>query len=152
MKLLTSSLVVTIILFQMPTSAVAQNSPQIQTAQPNVTPIGDVMLHKDTLIGGPCTFYIPKVFATNADQVRDGWRISSLCDHTIVSFNLEVFNRWGELSFETNDISEYWNGKADGDFVQPGLYNYKISVEVQSDGQLTPAERTGHIRVIPPSN
>jgi gliding motility-associated-like protein len=38
-----------------------------------------------------------------------------------------IFNRWGEIIFETNDIDIGWNGTYDGNIVQLGVYTYLIA-------------------------
>jgi gliding motility-associated-like protein len=38
-------------------------------------------------------------------------------------YNLKIYNRWGELLFETNDITNGWNGKnKEGNSVPAGVY------------------------------
>lgn len=153
MKFLSSSLfVLTFILSQLPSVAVGQNEPliQIHMDSPRVSISDKFNPQLDTLFCGPCTFFIPKVFTPKADQVKGGWRIKPLCSNTIKSYKLEVFNRWGEFLFETNDISDSWSGKHKGKYVQPGQYIYKISIKVQSNNKLVPANKTGQINVYTP--
>ena len=53
-----------------------------------------------------------------------------------------IFNRWGELIFESNDIAYGWDGFYEGELSQSGSYAYVIKgvyedgYEVQTDGQL----------------
>jgi len=37
-----------------------------------------------------------------------------------------MYNRWGELIFETNDIDTYWDGTLKGEKVPDGLYTYRV--------------------------
>ena len=39
--------------------------------------------------------------------------------------HIEIYNRWGEKIFGTNNINEGWDGKTDGEIVQQGSYLYK---------------------------
>ena len=42
-------------------------------------------------------------------------------------FKLEVFNRWGQLQFETNDFFKAWDGtNLNGDPVEQGTYVYRV--------------------------
>jgi len=43
------------------------------------------------------------------------------------SFSMVIFNRWGQQIFETNDIVNGWDGKANGQLVPLGLYGYIIT-------------------------
>ena len=39
---------------------------------------------------------------------------------------MEIFNRWGELIYISNDINKGWDGKMTGNDVQNDVYIYKI--------------------------
>ena len=41
-----------------------------------------------------------------------------------------IFDRWGGLVFETDDIREGWNGGVNnqGPTVQTGIYTYKVTL------------------------
>jgi hypothetical protein len=41
-----------------------------------------------------------------------------------------VFNRWGQVIFESTDIEVGWDGKNmnNGEFVSPGIYPYKFRI------------------------
>ena len=39
-----------------------------------------------------------------------------------------IRDRWGELIFETNDISKFWDGKYNGVLVPQGDYLYSIEL------------------------
>jgi len=40
---------------------------------------------------------------------------------------MKIFNRWGEVVFETSDISQPWNGTYHGKQVEEGTYVYLLS-------------------------
>jgi gliding motility-associated-like protein len=42
-------------------------------------------------------------------------------------FNMKIYNRWGQLIFETNDIYNGWDGYHNNNVVPAGLYSYVIS-------------------------
>ncbi len=56
-----------------------------------------------------CTFYMPTAFSPNNDGVNDIFKPFAKCEY-FKDYTLIVYNRWGELVFETNDISIGWNG------------------------------------------
>jgi gliding motility-associated-like protein len=45
----------------------------------------------------------------------------------ITEFKMLIFNRWGELIYETNDINIGWNGYYRGQLCQEDVYVYKAS-------------------------
>ncbi len=47
-------------------------------------------------------------------------------ENNISSFQMYIFNRWGQMVFESNDISNGWDGKIKGEDAPAGTYVYKI--------------------------
>lgn len=58
-----------------------------------------------------CDIYIPTAFSPNNDGYNDVFNLIPL---NISSYNLKVYNRWGELVFETDDLSKSWDGTYKG--------------------------------------
>jgi gliding motility-associated-like protein len=74
----------------------------------------------------PCkvTGLIPTAFSPNGDGLNDcygikGWAYTS-------SFQLSIYNRWGQLVFKTTDINSCWDGKLQGKDQGTGAYVYFI--------------------------
>jgi gliding motility-associated-like protein len=44
------------------------------------------------------------------------------------SYRLDIFNRWGEVIFTTEDFSQGWDGTFNGNKVQSGTYTFKIKL------------------------
>jgi gliding motility-associated-like protein len=63
----------------------------------------------------------------------------------ILNFKLEIFNRWGELIFDTKDIQGGWNGTHNGVAVQSGTYTWKVTYK-DLDG--FDYQAVGHINVL----
>jgi gliding motility-associated-like protein len=57
-----------------------------------------------------CESYVdfPTGFSPNGDGVNDVFRARYSYD--VRKFALRIYNRWGELVFETADVNEGWNG------------------------------------------
>lgn len=60
----------------------------------------------------PCSFVIPTAFTPNGDGVNDCYRLLGLQDYQ--SFELSIYNRWGEKVFFSNDPRTCWDGSASG--------------------------------------
>lgn len=69
------------------------------------------------------TYFLPNAFTPNMDGTNDGFRGNGITTY-ISKFDMQIFNRWGELIFETNDPTEAWNGRKNnsGNLCQAGVY------------------------------
>ncbi|OIQ38570.1 MAG: hypothetical protein BM563_05930 [Bacteroidetes bacterium MedPE-SWsnd-G1] len=72
-----------------------------------------------------CPPFIPDGFSPNGDGINDEFNISGLYD-IFTSFNLEIYNRWGTLVYDTNQNKEPWNGRLYNtkELVPTGVYYY----------------------------
>ncbi len=59
----------------------------------------------------PTYFNIPNAFTPNNDDKNE---IFQPVGSGVYEFKLRIFNRWGELIFESNDIANGWDGKYNG--------------------------------------
>ncbi|HEY5747084.1 MAG TPA: PKD domain-containing protein [Chryseolinea sp.] len=60
-------------------------------------------------------------------------------------YNLQIFNRWGQLVFETSDASHGWDGYYNGQACPPDIYVYKLTTR-QENGQTV--TRVGDVNLI----
>ena len=58
---------------------------------------------------------------------------------------MEIYNRWGELIFETDDINFEWDGMYKGKMVIPGTYIWRLAY---ARGTKREYHLSGHISVI----
>ena len=47
----------------------------------------------------------------------------------ILEYEMTIWNRWGELIFQSNDFQIGWDGTKDGVKVQNGAYVYNIQIK-----------------------
>lgn len=89
-------------------------------------------------------FFVPNIFSPNGTgpEANNTLCIAGEC---IQDLKYQVFNRWGELIFETTDTSICWDGKFRGEPVGSGIYAYKLNA-VLSNG--TVVERSGSLTVV----
>jgi gliding motility-associated-like protein len=90
-------------------------------------------------------FYVPNSFTPNDDDFNNIFIpiITSGIDTKNYAFN--IFNRWGELIFETNEIGVGWDGTYKGVKVQDGTYTWTLKFKSKyNDGIF---EHTGHVNL-----
>ncbi len=76
--------------------------------------------------------YIPNAFTPNGDGTNDMFRIIGLPPENITKFNMQIFNRWGEVVFSTDNILEGWDGRFNRENCPAGNYVWVIFYEDQS--------------------
>ena len=68
---------------------------------------------------------IPKAFTPNNDGLNDVLKIEYGAG--LSQFNyIKIFNRWGRLVFESNNINASWDGKVNGRDQDTDAYSYLI--------------------------
>ena len=63
----------------------------------------------------------------------------------VETFNLQIFNRWGQLVYETKDINTGWDGRFNGTIVPEGIYTWVAKGRFLSGKEYT---KSGQIFVI----
>jgi gliding motility-associated-like protein len=86
--------------------------------------------------------YLPNVFSPNNDGYND---VFYLRGESISQMDLKIYNRWGELVFESNDLSIGWDGKYKGKEYAEGVYFYVAEVTF-ANGEVQ--EKKGSITLI----
>jgi gliding motility-associated-like protein len=69
--------------------------------------------------------YIPNSFTPNGDGKNEFFRPYG---NAIASINMKIFNQWGELIYEGNELSTGWDGKQKGKLQPMGVYFYAIRI------------------------
>ena len=66
---------------------------------------------------------MPNAFTPNSDGNNDNIKA---CGQGFDTYELQIFNRWGEVIFESMDISKPWDGTYNGSEQPIGLYMYQV--------------------------
>lgn len=67
--------------------------------------------------------FIPNVFTPNDDNLNQNFRAVGTKP---IEFRMQIFNRWGQLIFETIDFQNGWDGTHNGTQALQGAYVYVI--------------------------
>lgn len=79
------------------------------------------------VIDAPVNLFVPNAFSPNNDGLNDEFKISIT---GIVEFRIEIFSRWGEMVFQSDDLNYSWNGRYmnEGRELKDQSYTYRIKV------------------------
>jgi gliding motility-associated-like protein len=69
--------------------------------------------------------FAPNTFTPDGDKFNQTWQVY-MQGIDIYQFNLLIFNRWGEIVWESNNIDIPWDGTYNGQLVPDGTYVWKI--------------------------
>ncbi len=76
------------------------------------------------LCGFPTTF-VPNAFSPNSDGNND---ILYVRGNYISSFDLKIYDRWGEMVFGSTELDRGWDGTFRGKELEPAVYVYHLDV------------------------
>lgn len=73
-------------------------------------------------------FYAPNAFTPDGDEFNQRWQfyVSGIDEY---NFELLIFNRWGEIVWETHDINATWDGTYHDQLVPNGAYTWVARVK-----------------------
>jgi len=86
---------------------------------------------------------VPNAFSPNGDSSND---ILYVRGYNIDWVNFKLFNRWGELVFETEDISIGWDGLINGKAHEMDVFGYVLNARL-IDGRLI-SNQTGNVTLL----
>ena len=87
-------------------------------------------------------FYAPNAFTPDGNELNNSYSVSVI---GALAFDFKIFNRWGELIFESKDPDFAWDGTFNGNYIQDGVLVYN-AVVVDENGETH--EYTGHISLL----
>lgn len=93
------------------------------------------------------TLYIPNSFTPNGDGDNDYFFVKGV-ELDPNAYSLLIYDRWGSIVFETNDIHARWNGSINGGeyYSQTSVFVYHLSYQV--NGTLEGEEVIGTVTLL----
>jgi gliding motility-associated-like protein len=99
-------------------NCVSTDSLRIKVIDPTTVKCGDILL--------------PSAFTPNGDGLNDRYGISNpFATGELISF--EIFDRWGNLVFFTDDVFGRWDGSFKGEPVNPAVFLYKVRYRCEGE-------------------
>ena len=77
--------------------------------------------------------YAPTAFSPNGDGNNDEFTIGIPPDMEIMEYEMQIFDRWGNLRYVGNDIEVGWDGLFNGEPSDAGVYIYSIRIKFRDD-------------------
>lgn len=75
------------------------------------------------LICGPPNIYVPNAFTPNDDKKNEKLYVRGI---NLTQVHLVIFNRWGEVVFETKSLDNGWDATFKGKAVDPDVFVYYL--------------------------
>ncbi len=91
-------------------------------------------------------YYVPNTFTPDGDEFNQSFKPIFTSGFDPYDYNFLIFNRWGEVIWESNDASVGWDGTYNGKVIAAGTYVWKVEFKTsQSDKRIMD---TGHISLM----
>jgi gliding motility-associated-like protein len=85
---------------------------------------GNTLYSNDFRVVIPTQIAVPTAFSPNGDGLNDTFK--PLIKY-VLQYRLQIFNQWGNIVFETNDINTAWDGSNGGFYMASGVYVSQIT-------------------------
>ncbi len=103
---------------------------------------------RDLLLFTTLNVFVPNAFSPDFDGVNDGFK-PIVTGYAPDTYRFLIFNRWGELLFESTDPNEYWFGSAvqEGSYFAPdGIYQWYLELADDFTGEMKTFQ--GHVSIL----
>ncbi|HLN53855.1 MAG TPA: T9SS type B sorting domain-containing protein [Lentimicrobium sp.] len=92
----------------------------------------------------PFWFYVPTAFTPNNDGINDNFR--PVTDYRqIKRFSLKIFDRWGQLIYNTTDAEKGWDGRINGNRIPNGIFLWEMVYKKLDDPTV---KVSGHVTMV----
>lgn len=84
----------------------------------------------------PLIYYVPNTFTPDQDQFNQQWKPVFTSGFDPYDYHLRIFNRWGELIWESFNSETGWDGVYGKDSqVQEGIYTWEITFATKTNNE-----------------
>lgn len=97
-----------------------------------------------------CGVYIPNAFSPDGagDPDNEIFRPYFPADCTLSEYDLKVFDRWGQLVFQSANPDESWDGTVKGQKLSASVYVYILKIKTSEEAEAKPQVFTGDVSLI----
>lgn len=86
--------------------------------------------------------YIPNTFTPDDSRINDEFYVKTI---NIADLTIDIYNRWGEKVYSSDNVNFRWDGTYKGKDVPDGTYTYKVSYLARNG---TEGKLVGHLNVL----
>lgn len=90
-------------------------------------------------------YYVPNTFIPDGNGTNEIWYVVFSDPGAIKKFQVQVFDRWGELIYQSTDLTQGWDGTYLGRKAQDGTYTWKLTFS-QDDYKVY--QKLGHVNLL----
>jgi gliding motility-associated-like protein len=98
------------------------------------------------VMGDEFVFYVPNAFTPDDDMHNQAFAPVFPKNFDLTDYELLIFNRWGEILFESHDPAVGWSGMYADKLAEDGVYTWKITVRDVRTNRLH--DMIGHVSLI----
>lgn len=91
------------------------------------------------------TIYVPNAFTPDGDNYNEQFQ-AYIYGIDVYNFDMYIYNRWGEIVWESHDKDAAWDGTYQGKLVQDGVYVWVITIKDQYSDERK--SFNGHITIL----
>ena len=93
-------------------------------------------------------YYVPNSFTPDGDRYNPIFQPIFTSGYDPETYKLSIFNRWGEIVFQTDDVTQGWDGinSKTNTLLSDGTYSWKIEFHLKNSGHRE--EIYGHINLL----
>ena len=81
--------------------------------------------------------FVPNVFTPNNDGLNDGFRAHQADPSCWGEWSMSIYNRWGDMIFQTDDPEQAWDGGSGSHYVPDGVYAWVIKARTYGGRNLS---------------
>jgi gliding motility-associated-like protein len=78
--------------------------------------------------------FVPNAFTPNGDNINDIFLPIIFCEE-LQYYHLEIFDRWGNLVFQSFDKNLGWDGRFNSEKMSPAVFVYAIEYQIRGYGR-----------------
>ncbi len=97
----------------------------------------------ETTVNQECieALYVPNSFTPDGDGINDAWFVFGV---NIINYHLQLYNRMGEMFYESYDMSRPWLGqrREGNQYVESEVYPYIIRYQIVEENGALSTEKT----------
>lgn len=91
-------------------------------------------------------FYVPNSFTPDGNESNQTFLPIFSSGVDVFDYTMMIFNRWGQIVFETRDVNVGWNGTLNGIPAQDGTYTYRIEFKALASDERKVV--VGHVNLL----